>query len=120
MATINTDLYNIRGVVEDIKKQYIPEAEDTLNLGIFGYLGDIEAKKIQTAVMMVGELENEVFPSRAKLDKNIITHAIMQNITDINATPANMTIILGISVSDLDKHMVNSKFVFYKNFNFFS
>lgn len=116
MATINTDLYNIRGVVEDIKKQYIPEAEDTLNLGIFGYLGDIEAKKIQTAVMMVGELENEVFPSRAKLDKNIITHAIMQNITDINATPANMTIILGISVSDLDKHMVNGKFVFDKNF----
>lgn len=116
MAIINTDLYNIRSIVDGIKQKYIQETEDTLNLGIFGYLGDIETKKIQTAIMMVGELENEVFPSRAKLDKNIITHAIMQNITDINATPANMTIILGISTSDLNKYMVNGKFVFDKDF----
>lgn len=116
MSLINTDIYNIRNSIENIKRQYIPENEDTLALGIFGYLGDIQAKSIQTAIMLTGELENEVFPNRARLDKNIITHAIMQNITDINATPANMTIIIGITTDDLDKYMINNKFVFDKDF----
>ena len=116
MSLINTDIYNIRNSIEKIKQQYIPEDEDTLALGIFGYLGDIQAKSLQTAIMMTGELENEVFPNRARLDKNIITHAIMQNITDINATPANMTIIIGITTDDLDKYMVNNKFTFDKDF----
>jgi len=115
MALVNTDIYNISESIEELKKQYIPESEDTLALGLYGYIGDLEAKKIQTAIVMAGELGNEVFPTRAKLDKNIITHAIMQNITDINATPAYMVVTLGILASDLDKYMdSDNKFVFDK------
>ena len=118
MALVNTDIYNIRQSLEDLKKSYIPEDNDTLSLGIFGYIGDLESKKIQTAIMMIGELENEVFPNRSKLTKNIISHAIMQNITDINATPAYITIILAINCEDLDRNMVNNKFIIDKDFKF--
>ena len=116
MSLVNTDIYNITQAISDLRKKYIQnETEDTLALGMYGYIGDLEAKKIQTAIMMVGELSNEMFPSRAKLDKNIITHAIMQNITDINATPSYMTVVLCLLKSDLDKYMVNNKFVLDKD-----
>lgn len=115
MSLVNTDIYNIVQSISDLRKKYIKdETEDTLALGMYGYIGDLESKKIQTAIMMVGELSNEMFPSRAKLDKNIITHAIMQNITDINATPSYMTVVMFILKSDLDKYMVNNKFVLDK------
>ena len=40
---------------------------------------------------MAGQLGNEMFPTRAKLDKNILAHAIYCNIGQINAIPAEMT-----------------------------
>ena len=50
---------------------------------------------------MTGELCNEVFPSRARLERNVITHAIMMNIENINAVPAKMTAFLAIKESDI-------------------
>ena len=70
--SISSDIYDIVGAVDNLKKKYIEdEDETTLALGIFGFLGDTEAKKIQTNVIMAGELGNEMFAQRAKLDKNI-------------------------------------------------
>ena len=42
------------------------EDEETLALSIYGYITSLESKKIQTAIMMIGELSNEVFPTKAK------------------------------------------------------
>lgn len=115
MSIINTDIYNIVETINELKKSYIPdETEDTLALGIYGYIGDLEAKKIQIGTILTNELSNEVFPNRALLDKNIVTHAIMNGITDINATPAFMTVIIGILEDDLDKNMVNNQFILDK------
>ena len=114
---ISTDIYDIRDSVDKIKARFInDEDETTLALGIFGFLGDVEAKKIQISTVMAGELGNEMFPSRAKLDKNILTHAIYCNIEGINAVPAELTINIGIKTSDLDIYMNHNEFVFdHKN-----
>ena len=88
----SVDIYNVVESVENLKKKFIEdEDETTLAAGIFGFLTDTEAKKIQTAAIMTGELGNEMFPQRAKLDKNVVTHAIYCNVEDLNAVPAHMT-----------------------------
>lgn len=112
MWDISTDIYKIVETVDNLKKRYIDESETTLALGLPGFIGDLEAKKIQTAVIQTGELGNEMFPSRAKLDKNILTHAIYQNVQDINAEASYIVANIGIKVSDLDKHMKDNRFVF--------
>lgn len=115
MSLVNTDIYNITESINDLTKRFIDnEDEETLALGMYGYITSLESKKIQTAIMMANELSNEVFPTKAKLDKNIITHAIFQNVIDINAVPSSMVVLLGIKESDLDKWMVNNKLVLDK------
>lgn len=110
---ISTDIYGIRSLVEDLKKRYVDDVdEETLALGLFGFIGDVESKKIQSAIIMTGELGNETFPTRAKLTKNILTHAIYQNISNINAVPARLTVNFGIKVSDMEKFMINKQYVF--------
>ena len=110
---ISADIYDIVGSLDNLKQRYIEdEDETTLALGMFGFLTDTEAKKIQTAVIMTGELGNEMFPQRAKLDKNITTHAMYCNVSDLNAEPAHAIINLAIKQSDLDLYMRDNKFVF--------
>ena len=117
---ITTDIYDIVDTVDKLKARYIDDVnETTLALGIFGFIGDVEAKKIQSATIMAGELGNEMFPVRAKLDKNILAHAIYCNIEGINATPAQLTMYIGIKTSDLNLYMNNDEFIFSKNCGMF-
>ncbi len=115
--SFNSDIYDIESTLIQVRNRYIEdESEDTLNLGIFGFLTDTEAKKIQTSVVLAGELGNEMFPSRAKLTKNVTTHAIDCNIKDINAIPAKLTIDIGIKLEDLDTYIDDDgKFYFDHN-----
>ena len=82
---ISTDIYSIVDTVDKLKAKYVEdENETTLALGIFGFLGDIEAKKIQTSTIMAGELGNEMFPARAKLNKNVLELANKPSILNVN------------------------------------
>ena len=108
---ISNDIYDIVESVNNLQKRYIvDEDEATLALGIYGFLADTESKKIQTSVIMTGKLGNEMFPTRAQLTKNVLTHAIYNNIPDINAVPAQMMINLGVKVNDIDQFAINNKF----------
>lgn len=108
---ISTDIYGIVDSINGLKGRYIEdENESTLALGIFGFVGDTEAKKIQTSTIMAGQMGNEMFPTKAKLTKNVLAHAIYNNITDINAVPAQMTIVMGIKSDDMDLYMIDDKF----------
>lgn len=110
---ITTDIYGIEDSLNNIKKRYVEdEDETTLSLGIFGYVTDTEAKKIQTSVITTGELGNEMFPTRAKLSKNVLAHSIYCNIEDINAIPSNMVLNLGIRVTDFNKYIQGNRFIF--------
>ena len=98
---ISTDIYDIVGSVNGLKQRYIEdEDETTLALGIFGFITDTESKKIQTSTIMTGQLGNEMFPTRANLTKNVLAHAIYNNIENINAIPAHMIINMGIKVEE--------------------
>lgn len=100
--TVNSDIYNLSQLVDDVKSAFIPdETDETLAISTFGYIGALESSRLQTQVQMTGELCNEVFPSRARLDRNVITHAIMTNIENINAIPAKMTAFLALKESDI-------------------
>ncbi len=110
---ISTDIYSIVDNINKLKARYVDDVDETtLSLGIFGFIGDTEAKKIQTSTIMAGELGNEMFPARAKLNKNVLAHAIYCNIEGINAVPATLTVNIGVRESDLDVYMANNEFVF--------
>ena len=103
---INSDIYDILNSVKGVQQRYIEdEDETTLSLGVFGFIADTEAKKIQTATILAGQLGNEMFPERANLTKNVLTHAIFNGITDINAVPAKITVTICIKLSDIDKYL---------------
>lgn len=102
---LNTDVYNIAETVNNLAKTYIPEmSDDTLSVGLPGFIISLETMKLKNNAIMTGALANEVFPQRALLDRNIITHAIMQGVTGINAVPAHMTVIIGILETDFLKY----------------
>lgn len=115
---LNTDIYNIMNSILQLQKQYTDEDEATLSVSIYGYFGSIEAKKIQRAIQVASQLANEAFPTRAKLEKNIIIHSIMNNITDINAIPAKIYALLAIHKSDVDKYMKDNKLIIDSNNTF--
>ncbi len=119
MATewkIDTDIYDIMQSVKNVQKRYIEdEDETTLSLGVFGFIADTESKKIQTATIMAGQLGNEMFGSRANLTKNVLAHATFNGITDINATPAKITVTLCIKSTDIDKYLTENYFYLEAN-----
>lgn len=104
MSTTNTDIYNMSQVLLDMQKEYFEEqSESTLALGMYGFINAVSSKMLQTSIKVSSELANEVFPTKARLEKNIITHAITNNITDINAVPAKIDILLMLLESDFKK-----------------
>ena len=108
---LSTDIYGIVDMVNTLKSETINESEDTLAAGIYGSISAIESVKILSAIQMGSELSNEVFPSRAKYDRNVITHAVMHDIADINATPSSIKVIICIKLEDINKYSVNDKFI---------
>lgn len=120
MATnFDPSIYNIHETINDIAKMYIPnEDENTLALGLFGYIGDIASLQIQNDIILNSELGNELWPSRAKYEKNVISHSIIQNITDINAKPAIIQAFLGIEEEKLSNLFINDLFTLDKDYTF--
>ena len=114
-SILNTDIYDLVDSVQDIEQRYIDEEDpETLSLGIFGYLADIHATILQNSAITSGELGNELFPQRAKFERNVISHAIYQCIQDINAIPAKISAIIGIFEEDLYNYSVSDKLVLDK------
>ena len=120
MATnFDPSIYNIQQTINDIAKDYIPnENEDTLALGLFGYIEDITSVQIQNDIIIGSELGNELWPSRAKYEKNVIAHSIIQNMVDINAVPAIMQVYIGLEEEDIDPLFTADKFTLDKEFTF--
>lgn len=120
MATnFDPSIYNIQSMVNDVVKKYIPdETDDTLALGTFGYLADISALQIQNDIILNSELGNELWPSRAKYEKNIISHSIIQNIVDINAKPATIIAYIGLEEDKLESVFQDNVFIIDKEYAF--
>ena len=120
------DIYNISDTVYDIQKKYIEEDDNTLAMGIYGYLNEVNANALQNAILLASEYGNEALPIRSKFERTILTNAITYDIQDINAQPAKMTVMLGFLKDNLDTYIdKNGKFILDKystiaieNYNF--
>ena len=116
--TINSDIYDIMQSIKNVQKRYIEdEDETTLSLGVFGFIADTEAKKIQTSTILTGQLGNEMFATRAKLTKNVLAHATFNGITDINAVPAKITITICVKTDDINRYLDTDTNCFYLEAN---
>ena len=111
-----TDLYQIASVVESIKNKYIEVPEDTLVMGVYGYLNEIFTNTIENATRLAAEYANEAVPTRAKFEKNVIAHALSLGINSIQATPAYMECMICIPESNLVANMKNNIFIFDREF----
>lgn len=109
MATLGTDIYEVHDFINNLKKQNMDASENTLAMGIFGYLTDSFSHLMQNNIIVASEYINEMFPTRVKYEKNIIDHALFYNITDINATPATMQVTLCLLEEEVIKNLKDNK-----------
>ena len=116
MATnISSDIYQLSDYINKLQSKFMNIQEDTLSLGMFGYLSEVNSSMLQNSVIMASEYANESIPVKAKFEKNIITHALSLGINKINATPATMDIWLVLPESMVLERMINDNFTLYRD-----
>ena len=111
---LNSDIYDITRFVDDIKKKNIDgidSSKETLLVGMYGYLGYQFASLLQNAIVTSSELSNEAIPTRAKFDRNVITHALSLGIKKVAATAPNMKVLIMFPEKALRANMIDGKFV---------
>lgn len=98
----STDIYDMNEALFNMQKNMMEETdEETLALGTYGWFNSVLSKMITSNIKVAADNSNEVFPTRAKYDKNVIYHAINSEITDINAIPASMPVLFCIEEESL-------------------
>ena len=73
---ISSDIYGLTEFIESIKEKYVDVPENTQAMGIYGYLSEVSTNIMQNSIVMASEYSNEAIPTKAKFEKNIITHAL--------------------------------------------
>lgn len=110
---LNSDIYDLTEFVDDIKKKNIDgidNPKETLLVGMYGYLGYEFTSLLQNSIVVASELSNEAIPTRAKFDRNVITHALSLGVDKVTATPANMKVLMMFPEKALRNNMINNKF----------
>ena len=115
---LSSDIYKISSYVDAIKAKYVDIPEDTLFLGVFGYLSSAFNNIIENTVIMASEYSQEAIPTKAKFERNIIAHALSLGINKIAATPAEIDVIIGFPEEALLANMTNNKFIIDKEYAF--
>lgn len=103
---ITTDTYDLANYVSKIQQEHNEElSAETLMVGMNGMIAELFSNLLQNTVVTASEFSNESIPTRAKFEKNIIAHALSLNITDINATPATMDVLLTFTEDEIISHI---------------
>ena len=92
---MSQDIFSVTKFIDKLKAKYIDISEDTLFLGVYGYLSAIFGNLIQNTAVQVSEYSKEAIPTRAKFERNIISHALALGLKKIAATPAELDILIG-------------------------
>lgn len=111
MADLTTDIYDIEELVNGIKAKYVDIPDDTLSIGIYGYLTDIFSSAIENNLIAAAEYANEAVPTRAKFERNVLCHALSLGINSIRAVPAKMNVFLCIPENILLQNLKDDIFV---------
>lgn len=123
MASSNTnilsqDIFLVTQWLDRLKAKYVNISEDTLFLGVYGWLSSVFGNLIQNTATMVSEYSLEAIPTRAKYERNIISHALALGIEKINATPAQIPVQLCFPEENLVRSMVDDKLTLDKDYTF--
>lgn len=102
---ITPDIYKASAFVDQLKAKYIDVPEETMYLGVYGYLSSIFANLIQNTATIVSDYATEAIPTKAKFEKNIISHALSLGIKNIFAQPAEIDVFLAFTESALENNM---------------
>ena len=52
---VSTDIYKVTGFIEQLKAKYVDIPEDTLVLGVYGYLNNVLGNLTQNTATMAAE-----------------------------------------------------------------
>ena len=109
------DIYLAAQYVDRLKAKYIDIPEDTLFLGIYGYLQSIHQNFVQNTATMAAEYSLEAIPTKAKFERNIIGHALALGINKIGAKPAEIDVNISFPEDGLKANMENNRIIIDKN-----
>lgn len=113
---LSTSIYDIAAFVDAVKAKYIDLPDDTLALGIYGYLNEIHSNILENTAVIASEYSNEAIPTRAQFERNVICHALSLGIKGIMATPAEIDVYLCFPENALINNMQNNMITIDKEF----
>lgn len=120
MPKLSSDIFELTTFTNDLARKYMDDvSEETLFMSTFGMIADVSANMLQNAVVVSGELSNEAIPTRAKFDRNVITHALSVGIKDINAKPATMKVIMYFPEKITVANMKNDRVIIDKDIPYY-
>ena len=100
---LSTDIYEVSDFLDQIRVDHMPNIDETASMvGIFGYMNEMFSQSLQNTLIVVSETSNETIATRAKFTKNVINHAMHLGVTDINAKPATMTMMIYLPLSYIE------------------
>ena len=114
-ADLTTDIYDIEELVNGIKAKYIDIPDDTLSIGIYGYLTEIFSNAIENNLIAAAEYANEAVPTKAKFERNVLCHALSLGINSIRAIPAKMNVFICLPENILLQNLKDDMFTIDKN-----
>lgn len=114
-TVMSTDIYKIADFVESIKAKYMDIPEDTLVLGVYGFISSMFNNLIENTATMSAEYAYEAIPTKAKFERNIIAHALSLGINRIYATPAELDVIMCLPEQIIIDNMTNNSFTLDKD-----
>lgn len=100
--------YAIKDFIKnDIASQYFDFNDiETLNIGIFGVLTDIQSSSAEDLSNIISTYAREIFPNLAEIPESIYSYAGAYNVTNLFANAASSNFILFVNENDIIKNGV--------------
>lgn len=103
LNTITNDQYGMLEAFQEFTASYFPTVTpDNIKIGLFGYLNEITAHVAKAGTFQRILMYNEGYLNTASLPSTIYSAAIDEDIDPNSAVPAKATLVLSMSLTDLN------------------
>jgi len=109
--TISGSSYDLQEKwLNEIAPKYFPGVDlSVLRVGLFGYINEIMGTAIEDDYFRTNFLANETMLSTARTAKAIYEYANRYNITDINATPGTVDLVMYVPIKEMIMYKVDDE-----------
>ena len=76
LPNLSTDLYDVSTLVAALQRKFTDIPDDTISIGIYGYLQEIHQLILETTTVQAANYMNEAVATRTKFERNVISHAL--------------------------------------------